>query len=43
MLQNRLSLKETEFKSKILENRLKHLEAEELKAEKNRQRAELKA
>jgi len=43
MLQNNLSLKETEMKANILENRLKRLEAEELKAQKNREKAEKKA
>lgn len=43
MLQNNLALKESEFKAVILENRLKHLESEEIKAQKNRIKAEKKA
>lgn len=32
MLENSMAMKQTEFKANILENRLKHLETEEVKA-----------
>ena len=43
MLDNHYSMKETEQKAAIMENRLKRLEAEEARAQRNQKMAEKKA
>lgn len=40
MFENNLAIRQTELKASMLENRLKHLENEELKALRNREKVE---